>query len=149
MAEPVDLVAIDARAQAATAGPWVPVERLAGGFEIHESTNTGCSCGRKGCGGSLGGSSRFFGKRDSDFIAQARVDVPAMVAALRATRQALEGFMEDAVETARTSFSHLMGGQEVWNDEIWQEADPDGYALYVAGVAALALVTDAPEGCAP
>ena len=78
MGEPFDLDAIQARADAATPGRWdpdiVPVEH----GERHRVTQ-------------YAGSGAFFdinvrSEADAEFIAHAREDVPALVAALRETR---------------------------------------------------------------
>ena len=72
-----------------------------------------------------------------DSIDRLSLKIDAMKRENEALRASLVGFMEDAARVAQSSFARLVDGEEIWNDDIWQEADPDGFALYVAGSKAL------------
>lgn len=81
---PLDLDAIEARANAATAGPWHSWDRGIG-FEVH----TGAKCfadiyeSDEQCWELNGGMRETFEEGDAEFIAHAREDVPALVRRIR------------------------------------------------------------------
>ncbi len=75
----LDLDAIEARAEAATPGPWrEPKNGLGLGWTIFPKNSKGWSIATCDSG------------TDADFIAHARTDVPALVAELRVAREVVE-----------------------------------------------------------
>jgi hypothetical protein len=93
-----DLDAIDARAGAATPGPWKSLR----GYEQDDPGAFVCRAGDQPHYVVATGSDPL-APADADFIAAARTDVPALVAQLRAARAAnanLTGFMLTKIEAA-------------------------------------------------
>jgi predicted alpha/beta hydrolase len=79
----LDLDAIEARAEAAAPGPWrEPKNGLGLGWTIFPKNSKGWSIATCDSG------------TDADFIAHARTDIPALVAELRAAREAKERVLD-------------------------------------------------------
>ena len=79
----LDLDAIEARAEAATPGPWMePRNGLGLGWTIFPKNSKGWSIATCDSG------------TDADFIAASRTDVPALVAELRAAREVVEAAVD-------------------------------------------------------
>lgn len=70
------------------------------------------------------------------------------VASLKRQRDALarvlRAFVQHETEIAKTSFTEYQGPGDpnVWNDEVWQRNDPEGFALIVKARKALAAVDE-------
>jgi hypothetical protein len=76
----LDLDAIEARAEAATPGPWRQTTSKRGYRDVLQTPDSyGDRMIAKGCPNA-----------DADFIAAARTDIPALVAELRAAREVVE-----------------------------------------------------------
>jgi len=98
VSEPLDLDAIEARAKAATPGPW--------NYEHDTELEKGCRCGSclEPIDGRMIVESRkhdMVAVADARFIAHAREDVPALIAELRRLREEnarLKAFAEAVVE---------------------------------------------------
>jgi hypothetical protein len=80
----LDLDAIEARAEAATPGPWRQTTSKRGYRDVLQTPDSyGDRMIAKGCPNA-----------DADFIAAARTDIPALVAELRAAREAKERVLD-------------------------------------------------------
>jgi hypothetical protein len=51
----------------------------------------------------------------------------------RMLERALRAFMEQEKRQARNSYSLWDGRRRLFNEEIWQRADPEGYRLWATG----------------
>jgi hypothetical protein len=127
----LDLDAIEARAQAASPGPWETVRHDLTLYVVSESHELNPI--------SLG----YVGNRpepDAEFIAHARTDVPALLALVREQQDKLE-----KVEALAEKWRYK--GEFGWG--AWQEGhgpDPEGYVLdSVAGEIRAALTATDPS----
>lgn len=83
--DPIDLDAIEARAEAATAGPWHGEHDEFGC--VHVGDYGWVASGPQGQSPDYDGGTGDQGKADAEFIAHAREDVPALVAEVRRLRR--------------------------------------------------------------
>lgn len=93
----LDLDAIEARANAATPGPWKRLPSLSIDYAVESEVSKGC--GVPDLMIDLSGDSA---RADADFIAAARTDVPALVAEVRRLRVAIGVGREGIIERDET-----------------------------------------------
>jgi hypothetical protein len=94
----LDIEAIRARANAATAGPWIRVPQRGTGDMIAREYDTGKQMSPRGlrliCSMLMRGNSRKQDQANSEFIANARADIPDLLNEIERLTQVLRDLVE-------------------------------------------------------
>jgi len=121
-----ELNAIEARANAATAGPWRGTKNEGVQADDTAVFETGCGC----C------TEKFLSEPDALFIANARTDVPALVAEIRRIKQEMyQEALDDMRQLAAPLFAELEQRKEgamideIKYENVVREFDYDSFTM--------------------